>query len=177
MPEIVLCIASGPSLRREDIDAVRPLVDATVCVANTWEHAPDAEYVYDEDLRWWRYHYRAVSAGFRGAMVTSNDRAAREFGIRLSVARGRNSGIGGFLFALSVGARRVYLLGYDFKRGPDGQQHYFGRHPAHMPATSTKTYPVWCNRMREIATGLRGVEVINLTRDTALDCFPRGEIA
>lgn len=175
---IALCLASGPSLTAGDIAAVRPRVDLTVCVSDTWEKAKDAEYLFAADLRWWRYHHSRASRGFAGRLVTSKRKAADELGIEWSDCGGGNSGEGGLLLAMKLGARKVYLLGYDMKRGPNNERHYFGDHPSPLPNTSPATYPIWRQRMWALALtvkALGGPEIINLTRDTALDCFPRGE--
>lgn len=176
MTGVVLCIASGPSLTAADVALARARVDATVCVSDTHELAPGAEYLFAADLRWWRYYHAAVSRTFTGRKLTSKRTVADEIGIEWTDTGGGNSGEGGLLFALSLRPRRVYLLGYDMKRGQNGEKHFFGDHPPHMPATSPATFPVWVSRMHALAAAVKalgGPEIINWTRDTALECFPR----
>jgi hypothetical protein len=59
------------------------------------------------------------------------------------------------------------------KLGLNGEFHWHGRHPKNLD----RSCPVksWAKNFPALADDLRaeGVEVINATRETALECFPR----
>lgn len=175
--DIVLCVASGPSLVASDIVAARKLVDTTICVSDAWRMAPDCEHLFSADRRWWQYHYKSIRRGYRGAMWTSNEWSYADYRIPLVKCPGTNSGIKAMNLARLFGASRMYLLGYDFGRGPDGEKHFFGDHPMPLPNTSMGRFPVWVEEMRQWAKDHDDVSVINLSRRTAIDCFPRGDLA
>lgn len=71
------------------------------------------------------------------------------------------------------GAARIVLLGYDFQRGPNGESHHHGDHEGNLP--NLGTLPEWKRRIVELCSDLRaqGVEVINSTRRTAINCLVR----
>ena len=87
------------------------------------------------------------------------------------VSFGANSGYQAIHLAYHLGARRILLLGYDY--GGRTGSHWFGQHPT--PLRSGHDYNKWLLEIRILAQDLAaaGVEVINLTRHTAIDCFPR----
>ncbi|MDD3089832.1 MAG: hypothetical protein PHT95_07795, partial [Candidatus Omnitrophica bacterium] len=63
------------------------------------------------------------------------------------------------------------FLGLDCKSGPNNESHHHGDHPRKI----NKDMPIklWINNFTRLAEDLKseGVEVINSTRDTALNCF------
>lgn len=173
--EIALCVASGPSATASDVAAVRPFVDFTVCANDAWRLAPDADYLYAADRRWWRQHFREVRRHFAGQLRTSNEWAHFDHRIPLVRCDGRNSGIRAMRLALQLGARRIYLIGYDFCRSATGMKHFFGDHPRPLPNTSEDTFPAWVEEMRQFSVQCPA-KVVNLSRRTAIDCFQRGEV-
>lgn len=177
MADIALCVASGPSLLAQDIAAVRPIADVTICVNDAWQLCHDADYLFAADRRWWRHHYKAVQREFSGQLLTSNEWAYADWKIPMMRVEGKNSGIKAMRVALRLGARKMYLLGYDFCRGADDEKHFFGDHPHPLPNTCVKTFGAWVDEMQAFAAGLSGVEVVNLSRRTAIDCFPRAVLA
>lgn len=64
---------------------------------------------------------------------------------------------------------RILLLGYDMKvRGT--QRHWFGAHPNGLEMESN--YASFANKIATIKPADYGLEIWNVTRDTALQCFP-----
>lgn len=88
------------------------------------------------------------------------------------ITYGSNSGHQAVHLAYNFGASRIVLLGYDFQGS-----HWFGDHPE--PLRSGHNFPEWIRQMTILAQALAraGVEVINCSRQTALKCFPRKELA
>ena len=72
------------------------------------------------------------------------------------------------LLAFHMGAARILLLGYDMKFSKSGAAHWFGDHPDNIRSN----YAPWIQHMNEVAKQ-NLVEIINCSRDTALDCFPQ----
>jgi hypothetical protein len=54
----IVCIASGPSLTREDVDACRGAAGVVLAVNDTITYAPWADVLYACDRRWWQEHPR-----------------------------------------------------------------------------------------------------------------------
>lgn len=198
-----VCIASGPSLTGEDVQATRGKAEVIV-VNDCWRLAPWADHLYAADHAWWNYHGESVVAGFQGKRWTqqpiSKPRPEQKDVIerfRLMPVGGKwerglgtdcihypdvggNSGYQAINLAYLLGATQIILLGYDMQRQGDqktGRRHWFGEHPA--PISCSPDYGVYADVFPELAAALRerGVEVINCTRETVLTCFPRHSLA
>lgn len=86
---------------------------------------------------------------------------------------GGHSGYQAINLAYLWGARRIILIGYD---ASSGGAHFFGRHPA--PLDVATQYQEFMPAYRRLAADLaaEGVEVLNCSRATAIDAFPRGSL-
>ena len=89
------------------------------------------------------------------------------------VHTGRNSGFAALNLALHLGAERVLLLGYDMQTRGE-KRHWFGAHPEGMEVASC--YPDFIRHFRTVNPEDYGLEIWNVTRDSALDCFPRYDL-
>jgi hypothetical protein len=87
---------------------------------------------------------------------------------------GSNSGYQAINLAYLMGAKRILLLGYDM--GHSDKRHFFGEHPKAIRASTD--YRQFIPGFSALARDLdkEGVSVINCSRQTALTCFPRGNI-
>lgn len=185
--ETAVCIASGPSLTQEDVDYCRGR--ATVFVINdNYRLAPWADALYACDLPWWQLHQGVPD--FAGEKYTCNADAAAEFDLvhvpyrwnenftleNGHIALGKNSGFQAMNLAALKGFRRIVLLGYDMQRAEDGKRHWFGEHP--KPLVQNSNFAEWIRCFEKAVPGLRQhkIEVINCTRRTALECFPRASL-
>ncbi|MAR55850.1 MAG: hypothetical protein CMM93_01580 [Rickettsiales bacterium] len=142
--------------------------------------------LYACDLRWWEHH-QGVSQ-FKGLKATLSKSAAARFGLEcfeglampgLSkqwgiLHQGRNSGYQALNLAVLLGARRIFLLGFDM-RLVEGVRHFFGDHPPGMNVPSH--YAEWVKNFETTLPYLDGVEVINCTKGSALTCFPYQPLA
>lgn len=192
----VVAIASGPSLTREDVEMVRAWRNANhmmrlVAVINTsYQIAPWANLVYACDARWWDMYERDVRTVCRhpAQLWTQDRKAAEKYGLRRVRCRlggglcrepgvvhaGDNSGYQLLGLLYHAGVRRVVLLGYDMKYGPNDKSHWHGDHPPKL-----RSFPMWEKQTRnfnELARDLSkpyGMEVVNASRDTAITAFPR----
>lgn len=130
-----------------------------------------------------------MRAQFPGELWTCSEQARDEFGLYWirgapgegihedpnTVLHGMNSGHQAINLACIFGAARVLLLGYDVQR-TGGKSHWHGDHPAHLG--NARCVHQWAKgfKRQAIDAKLRGIEIVNCSRTTALDCFPRGVI-
>lgn len=141
-------------------------------------------YACDED--WWKKYLPEVSGSFKGELWTQDARAAKLYGLHhiassdqpgLSkedvIYTGNNGGYQMINLSYLFGSARIVLLGFDMKYSSDGKKHWHGDHPGEL----NRDCPVrtWVKKMQVLAEHLKaeGIEVINATRETALECFPR----
>jgi hypothetical protein len=173
--QTVCCIASGPSLIAADVELVRAAGLKTIAVNNSWQLAPFCDVLYAGDHKWWAKYGR--DAAIPAARWTCNQRAADEFGVHLHAARGPyNSGLRAIQLAALFGARRILLLGYDCAMLA-GRKHW---HPDHdgISNPTLSRMQAWAIQFTRVAAELkRNADVINCSRQTALKCFPRADLA
>jgi len=184
---IWFCLASGPSMCREDAEAVRGR-GKIIAIGNTGELAPFADVLYSADPARWR-EYGDPHAGFTGRRVSLAMDGLPEgveglpyrdgHGLGRDVIHtGHNSGYQAINFAYLQGARRVVLLGYDMQH-TGGRHHWHADHPRHL-GNFNPWMPELCRpRFDALAHDLagEGIEVWNCSRESALRCFPRTPLA
>lgn len=179
----MVLLGDGPSLDLQDVNAVRGR--ARVLAMNTsFRIAPWADVL-------WSYHTRDLQAvsgvdpiTYRGRIFSAEPAPAPWPVIALTgpegleldptgVRHGNNSGYSAINVAVHLGARRIILLGYDCCAADDGRVNF--ARPADYPGRKAYAFETWRKRFVTIVAPLRaaGVEVVNASRRTALDCFPR----
>lgn len=182
----IVCLGSGPSLTKADVDACRSA--RVIAIKNTIELAPWADVLYGSGWdaggdTWWSREGPKLT--FPGLRYTLDERARvwasvlnldldGEGGLSLDPSSLRSGGHSGFQainLAVHLGAKRVVLLGYDTQPTPTGKDHYFGSHPHGV----RPPYHLFQWLFPTIVEPLQalGVTVINASRETALTCFPR----
>lgn len=174
--ETVVCVGTGPSLTQADVDLCRGRARVIV-VNNAYQLAPWADVLYAADEKWWTWNKGAPTfAGLKYTIAPKRRtwpgvvalRNTGQQGLESNpegLRTGLNSGYQAINLAVHFGASRVLLLGYDMTG-----DHYFGSHP-------DKTRPPFAPCLRAFATlpaslAVAGVEVVNVTRRTALTVFP-----
>ena len=86
-----------------------------------------------------------------------------------AVNSGGNSGYQAINLAYHLGATRIILLGFDMHHH-GGKSHWFGDHPkGFINGPPTK----YIAAFRSIKPEDYGIEILNCSRVTALDAFPR----
>ena len=142
--------------------------------------------LYATDASWWRQYGKEAAEKFQGTLYGYNSNGSQFGALKVVGDAGRgglhpdphriytqaNSGGALIHFARNKGAKRIILLGYDFAF-TGGKAHWHGNHEGNLGnAGSLKD---WFPHMRKLASDLNaeGVEVINCSRHTALDCFER----
>ncbi|MBB1060421.1 hypothetical protein [Marilutibacter spongiae] len=80
------------------------------------------------------------------------------------------------MLAKLFGAGRILLLGYDCQH-TGGRTHWHGDHPPGTAGNAApKTVRKWPGQFRQVRQHMGRIPVINATRETALDVFPRAEL-
>jgi len=187
----VVCVAAGPSLTPADVDACRGRA-RVIAVNRSVELAPWADAFFAADGRMWHWEADRLArfAGLTFSLeLTAAARAAgcvllRNRGIwGLSsdpgaICNGRNSGYGAINLAVLLGAVRIVLLGYDCGPGPDGAKHWHPDHPNGAGPTDL-IFRSWRGAFRSLVEPLAaaGVTILNASRATTLDMFPRVALA
>lgn len=142
--------------------------------------------LYFADAKWWRWHrerdeFRAFAGEKCSIWSSGNEiddpqvnilRNAGSEGLSDdagALCTGSNSGYQAVNLAYLAGAARIVLVGYDAKPGPKGERHWFGDHPDR----SSAPYAHMVKAFRELAGRLAaaGIEVINATPASAIECF------
>lgn len=187
--ETVVCVATGPSLTPEDVEYCRGKARVIV-INNAHELAPWADCLYACDAKWWHWHHGVKAftnpkwsmdhSAWNGYRVLYPDvrllRNAGPDGLEhqpTGLKSGRNSGYQAINLAYHYGAKRIVLLGYDMQMS-GGKSHYFGEHPNNQRSP----YDRFRRAFETIKKPLmkRGIEVINCTRRSALNTFPKADL-
>jgi hypothetical protein len=200
----VVVIATGPSLTREQI-ALIPEGVPRIAVNDAYHWAPNADLVYFADKKWHDWQVKGIPKpglglakeevqaawrafpGQRCSVDVGNGtpiypagifmlRNARQRGISSdpeAICTGSNSGYQAINIAILAGAKRVVLIGFDC-RDVGAKSHFFGDHEDKTKppyATVTDSF----KSMAGAAENL-GIEILNATPGTALDCFEKVEL-
>lgn len=141
-----------------------------------------ADIGYACDRKWWNYHGPLPWFGglklsleetpFRDVMQLKNGGKEGFDPDRGTLRTGGNGGYQAVHLAVHLGAPKILLVAFDMKG-----EHWFGKHPAILSGASPST-KVWIEQFGKLAKILKtmNVEVINASRESALECFPRGDL-
>lgn len=189
MSKWIIC-ASGPSMLRVDLAMLRRFRSWRMMVINnTWELIPWADVLYAGDGQWWDRYGNDV-LGFSGERWTRDAGAAIRYKLHLArwtggaglcktpgyIHLGGNSGYQAVNLAYHFGARRIILLGFDMHR--DAGAHWHGEHVGLPISAPANHIPIWRANFGQLAHDLRhaGIDVVNATPGSALECFPRMDL-
>ncbi|MEX1669138.1 hypothetical protein AB4876_09455 [Zhongshania guokunii] len=128
-----------------------------------------ADALFAMDRAWWRMHVKDVAGCFAGERYTSSKNVKGAATIDLGGAG--NSGAAAIKLAAHLGAERIVLVGYDCQKSNSGVVHFHGDHPKGLG--NAGSMPRWLGQYKASVEYLAGVEVINASRDTALNLWPR----
>jgi len=178
-------IATGPSLRKDQIDYTIGKVGLTIAVNDAIMVAPHADILYSGDNRWWNYHGPKIAwfMGERLCAARDNEYSTQIEGIgglgpfeEGRVRFGNNSGFAAVNVALNRGASTIYLLGFDMGVAAGQKRHYFGDHPTDINIESP--YESFRQHFNVAAPSVKDfeAEVINCTEGGFLECFPKAKI-
>ena len=184
MDEWAIVIASGPSFRVKDAQALRG-AGKIIAINCAVFYVPWADVLFAGDGVWWR-HYGPKITWFKGKRVS---KTALMPGIERWHGKGwartgGNSGHMGIQHTVDEGHKNIVLLGFDQQIPKEGENknkiHCHGDHPIVDSKKRTNLgngdgIKAWPRAMAATANDLkrRGVRVVNLSRETALVCFER----
>lgn len=117
---------------------------------------------------------KEVKAIFKGQVYSASGLAKRYGAGWYPRGQFMNSGACAISFAISLGAKRVYLLGYDCQK-TGGKAHWHDDYPKLGNAESIGAWPDEFKKVAAFAHKQK-VEVVNCSRETALTCFPRASL-
>jgi hypothetical protein len=178
-------VASGPSLSRPQCEYVKGNAKV-IAVNDGYKFAPWADILYAADHRWWTWEKR----DFAGLKVSIEQHQNVEWPADIHVLRnldngsptgisldpkglktGANSGYQALNLAVLLGAKRIILLGYDYKFS-QGKSHFFGDHPV---STNENHLSLFVKNFSTIENELKrlGVEVLNCSPESVLNQFPK----
>lgn len=191
--DTVVILGGGSSLTPADVEFCRGKA-RVIAIKEAHSLAPWADVLYAADAKFWSF-YEGVPS-FTGPKYSIEQdpgqpatdwsrwpdvqvlRNAGPFGLELdptALRSGCNSGYQAVNLAYHLaGPTKIVLLGFDMWTAPDGRQNWFGYHPLHTPSP----YPVFLHAFQTIAQPLKdaGVEVINASRFTVMNTFPRVDL-
>lgn len=123
------------------------------------------------DRDWWAKYGEEVDQVFSGRRLSTNSIERRFNVTRLQSIRSyANSGAGAMSAAIHAGASKLILLGYDCQH-TGGQTHWHGDHPVGL-GNATRI-DAWLEEFAKLGRDHAQVEILNATRQTALECFKR----
>jgi hypothetical protein len=180
----VVCLATGRSLTSADVSYVQGKA-RVIAISDAYQLAPWADVLYACDSKWWHWHKRKGAWEFPGmkfgcmhknathapdhpagvVVLRSTGRTGLETDPRY-VRDGGNSGYQAIHVAVHLGASRIVLLGYDMHGS-----HFFGSHQDHSRPSFGSCLAAFATLVEPLRAA--GVEVVNCTRKTALEAFPR----
>ena len=174
LPKIDLfCLASGPSLTKEDCDLVSSTGVKILAVNNSWKLTPRCDFLFAGDIKWWNAYAKEVPDKIR--KYTSSKKAAAKFGINFFPASGAfNSGMRALVWALHNGFKNIVLLGFDcsVKKGV----HWHGLHNKKLGLSNpdkSKTKSWHLHFLDVYSKALKfEAAIVNCSRYTELGCFP-----
>jgi len=139
------------------------------CDGDWWdEYIDEARKKCQSEL--WAYDFNASEK--YGLNRIEGDTRGKGLGRNGIIHTGGNSGYQAVNLVYLLEAKKIILLGFDMQR-TNGKSHWHGDHPQRLNRTSDMKS--WVQKFNNLARDLReaGIEVINATRETALDCFKR----
>ena len=179
----VAILGGGPSLTIADVEAVRGRA-RVIAINNSYTLALFADVLYGCDAKWWDWHRGAPT--FPGLKYTIEPtkwpdvqvlKNTGPLGLELAptgLRTGFNSGYQSINLAVHLGAARILLLGYDLSDGPDGRCHWHPPHPDRMASPYHAMLTAFPSLVQPLAD--LGVSVVNCSRRTILDAFPKGTL-
>jgi hypothetical protein len=187
----VVCVASGPSLTAQQVEAVRVAGLPTLVCNDSYRIAPFAEVCYFADTKWFGWQSdKPEWKAFAGQKCTIQSSSPQVKDAEVHVLKNAgHEGLSADPTAIVTGSHsgyqlvnlttltqpaRIILLGYDCGR-VNGKKHWFGDHPdgTEPPYDGIKKH---YNRMEQDAKRL-GIEILNATPGSAIEAFPRVELA
>ena len=187
----VFVIGGGNSLETFDWELLKPPDVFTIGCNDAYLRGPDiCNICFFGDKPWWTKHHRGLESyqgSGKGAVFTHCPQLQKDKtswlwmmnrhprGLhRKSLGWGHNTGIGAVNLALLLGAKRVFLLGFDMHLSKNGKSNW---HDNNLTKSEKRVYPKFIVGFERVAKDLpvefSGCEIINITDDSDLNMFPK----
>lgn len=140
--EVVYIVGGGPSLKGFNWDRLSG--KNVIAINRAYEVLPNADVLYWTDSRFYRWYRKDIN-NFKGMKVTCRPivdkpsdvillKANNSFNIDTRpefLSHGNNSGYAAINLAVKLGAKKIYLLGYDMKSNPKNSHWHTGYQTHH----------------------------------------------
>jgi hypothetical protein len=193
----VYIVAGGPSLRGFDFSRL----DRKFCIAinKSIFELPYASMLWWSDMRFYSMHKERIDghrAPYKVTGITNLQTLKYPEKVyiytfsghggyderREHLKDGNNSGFASLSLAIKLGAKRIRLLGYDFKFDDSAHSHWHdghyderGQKIRHTPDTFSKRMLPYFATLKEKTDEL-GIDIINANPDSLLDVWPKRRI-
>lgn len=184
--ETCVIVCSGPSLKKEDVEAFRGKAKF-IAVKENYNVCPWADVVYGCDAHWWVYRrglkefsglklsYDQVH-DFPGPIQIQMDRTQDRILLETPglIGNGGNSGFQSMNIAAQFGAKQLVMLGLDC-HARSGAPHWYGRSAwpgAWNPGEQNffRWLKAFDNAAKDLAAA--GISVLNCSPFTSIKSFP-----
>lgn len=192
----VVIIGGGPSLRGFDFDKLKTFPCKTIAINRAYEYF-DADMLFSMDKQFYDWAYQGdwgaenkakyeAFIGLRVATAARNliDKRVINLGrgtqllsktIQGGLYTGGNSGFAAIHLACILGAKRVFLLGYDCKPTETRRTQNF--HTGYKTSQGDDVYNRFRMAFDEFAPQLKKMaQIINCNPDSGIRCFEFGEL-
>ncbi len=183
----IVIAAPGSSLTKEQISIVRESGTHCITVGDAGRVLyPDAAVLYHADSHWWKFH--DYCPNFKGLKVSLDDvddmsvvemeksELKEGFDRYPYLVTGCHSGYQAINLAMFARPKEIILIGYDMKdRG--GKHNVIGNH--HPSVRRPYDFNLFISTLTSLVPVLDnlGVSVYNCTIDSALECWPKRDLA
>ncbi len=184
MPNRVIVLGGGPSLTRDAVDRLDP---AEVIACNEAARiCPAAAVLFARDESWCRQNQELIWS-WPGLAITTSRRASQDLpmefvvmerrpdfpaalnGVVSVIRYGPSSGHASVSWAVSAGAQRIVLLGFD-GRAVAGRTHWHDQYREDRLEAYARFNHAW--QGWAAAAGKLGCEILNATPGSAIGEFP-----
>ncbi len=181
----VFIIGGGHSLEPFDFNLLKS--ELTVGCNTAYQYGSEiCKICFFGDKKWWTKHKERLEQ-FKGAVFTSCPQlqkdttpwlwimGRRQRGFHQDVLGwGKNTGLGAVNLALLLGAKKIFLLGFDMHLSKDGKPNW---HNQLLDKPNKNVYPGFIKGFQRTVKDLEikfpGKEIINITDDSDLNVFPK----
>lgn len=180
--DTVYIIGGGPSLK--DFDWSRLSGKKIIAINRAFQVLPNADVLYWTDSRFYKWYKKEID-NFKGLKVTCRPildnpgdiivlkpTSSLKFDDRMNtISSGNNSGFGAINLAIKLGAKKIYLLGYDMISYPN-QTHW---HDGYQITHNHTIYDRMIVQFSFIAEDAKkmNIEIYNANLKSRLDVFKK----
>jgi len=179
----VFIIGGGDSLRKFDFNILKDECVIGCNTAFTLGHEICDVCIFGDAT--WFAKWRHELVNYKGTLFTNANQLAksnipwlwhlsREMkGLHHnSLGWNKNTGASAINLALILGAKRIYLLGFDMKISKDNRPNWHNRSERAKPEVYPKFLEMYPKVKADLDKKFPDREVINVNDDSMLDCFP-----